>query len=261
MKEVIGVLTYYDGTGRADAFEDLQGNEWSTNPPGYFGKFTKNSGSTEERYTYTDEHGGKMTFHSDGRLNYIQDRNENRIQATWKEEDYDWQIDKLTDTTGRDFTFSYYDTGRLEKITDFNGREIQFSYDNNDDLEQITLPEEVEEGRTPEWKFTYSSGYGTASLNHNLLTVEYVDENSNDVTVVSNTYETTSGYRQDRIKQQSYGDQETFKIWYNSSTAVITNGLKHLNKYFKDDSYTNVPEKLREYTGEWTLDTATGDLT
>lgn len=249
-------LVYYDGTGRMDTFSgwDSANNEWDTNPAGYLGKFTKDSGSTNERYKYTDEHGGTLTFDSEGRLYRITDRNGNHIEVNWQTGDNSWLIDTITDTTGRDFTFYYFSSGRLEKIVDFNNREILFDYSSDDDLIKISLPTDSQV--TPEWEFTYSRGSGTATLNNNLLTVEDPEGN----TVLTNTYYASSGYLQDKVKTQDYGIQDTYEIHYyqSSSKTGYVNGNAHRRDYYLHGTYLNVPEKLREFTSEWSLNTRTG---
>ena len=123
------------------------------------------------------------------------------------------QLVQVIDTLGRPIDYRYNGQGQLVEIVDFVERSIHFEYDANGDLTAVTSPTVVDtpnsndfpDGKTE--RYTYSSGFTDARLNHNLLTVTAPNEVVTDGPPrVVLTYETDpSSPDVDRVLSQTIG--------------------------------------------------------
>jgi hypothetical protein len=59
------------------------------------------------------------------------------IGFTWTQQ----QITTVTDDLNRNYTITYYGTGRVQKITDFSGREVELKYNCKDQLVWVRSPD------------------------------------------------------------------------------------------------------------------------
>lgn len=111
-------------------------------------------------YELKEANGILTRFHADGRLDYIQDANGNRITAGYAE----GRLTSLNHSSGAFLTIAYNAAGRIASITDSAGETITYGYDAaNDHLLTVTGP-----GGTV--AYTYSSGTGSAR-EHALLSI------------------------------------------------------------------------------------------
>jgi RHS repeat-associated protein len=75
-----------------------------------------------------------------------------------------------TDATGHAWTAAYYaSTNRIETITDGNNREVRFEYNCYGELANLRSPTSTEYSSGRFWKFTYSNGSSTGTLNANMV--------------------------------------------------------------------------------------------
>ncbi len=88
---------------------------------GDFGALTRENGA----YRLKETDGSLIVFHTDGRLDYQQDRNGNRVTAGYTGS----QLTSYTDNFGNVSTLRYNAQGRIDRITDAVGRETNFTYD------------------------------------------------------------------------------------------------------------------------------------
>jgi RHS repeat-associated protein len=105
-------------------------------------------------------------FHSDLRLNYIQDLNGNRINANY---DGSNRLIKIVHSSGQSFSFEYNDAGRIVHLIDSVGRVTTYEYDADHGLLLRVIDPS---GAATE--YLYSLGQGDA-LNFRLLSVTYPD--------------------------------------------------------------------------------------
>ena len=174
-----GDVLRVDGLGRADRYLLADGRHQS--PSGFYTRLVRNlDGTFDER----DRHGTVDSYSATNtlgvaRLTRIRDRNGNQMTF-----DYNTlgQLTNVVDTLGRSIAYGYDGNGRLTQVTDFTGRTLQFTYDGDGNLISETSPavtgtpngNDFPLGKTT--RYTYSSGYGDARLNHNLITVTAPNE-------------------------------------------------------------------------------------
>src|SRR5262249_27127017 len=98
------------------------------------------------------------------------------------------QLVAVEDALNRLFNYSYYtgDTpavGLLRTVTEFSGRVLQFGYSTLGELTTVTPPAVTDTPNgnnfTSTTQYTYSTGFGVESPNHNLLTVPAPNEVAN----------------------------------------------------------------------------------
>jgi YD repeat-containing protein len=74
--------------------------------------------------------GGVVTrFRSDGRIDYVQDTNGNRVTAGWNPQN---QLTSLAHTSGASLTIAYNVAGHVASVTDSAGRATTYGYDATD---------------------------------------------------------------------------------------------------------------------------------
>jgi YD repeat-containing protein len=171
----VGDVIRLDGSNRADQYGRRSDGSY-TPPRGSYSQLTERpDGSYVERvesgtvYTYGPPDGTgtcPMTSQSDRLGNAL------RFQYNAL-----GQLSQATDTLGRPITYSYDGFGQLTEVRDFSDRAVRFQYDANGDLTGVTTPavtgtptgNDFPDGRTT--RYTYTSGFTTERLNHNLVTV------------------------------------------------------------------------------------------
>ncbi|MRR10036.1 RHS repeat protein, partial [bacterium] len=76
-------------------------------------------------YTLTEKDGGIYTFLADGRLDYVQDTNANRITCGYT----NGLLTSLTHSAGQGIQIAYNASGRVQTVTDSTGRATTYAYD------------------------------------------------------------------------------------------------------------------------------------
>ncbi len=88
-------------------------------------------------YRLREKDGSQTVFRTNGKFDYIEDVNSNRLQATYSNN----QLTKLDYSNGDNITFTYNAQGRIDKATDQAGRVTTYGYDaTGDRLINITTP-------------------------------------------------------------------------------------------------------------------------
>ncbi|MEG4348172.1 DUF4347 domain-containing protein [Microcoleus sp. LAD1_D3] len=128
------------------------------------GTLTEYGGATltiaNSEYRLTEANGIVSLFGSDGKLNYVEDTNGNRITLQYTND----LLAKLVHTNGDSLTLAYNDRERISQITDSTGQLTTYSYD--------TSGEHLLSVKSPEGTTTYSYDTGDiAAKKHSLLSV------------------------------------------------------------------------------------------
>ena len=175
-----GDVLRMDGLGRPDMYQ-IQPDGSFLAPIGYY---TRLETSTDGGYIEYDRRGGAAIYAppTTSGLSVLvakRDRNGNELRFTY---DAQGRLDTVVDTLGRVIDYAYDGQDRLVQVTDFTGRSIEFEYDANNDLVEVTGPAVVGTATGNDFpqgtavRYTYSSGFADAHLNHNLLTVTVPNE-------------------------------------------------------------------------------------
>lgn len=128
------------------------------------GTFLEDGGAkvtiTNGQYTLKESNGLVFFFGTDGKLNYVQETNANRITLQYTNS----QLTKLVHTNGDSLTLTYNSQGRINKITDTAGQATTYSYD--------STGEHLLSATGVDGTITYSYDTGTvAAKKHSLLSV------------------------------------------------------------------------------------------
>ncbi len=156
-----------DGTISVDtgAFDrkfqpDIRGGYFSA--PGDYGVLNSLGGG---RFKLTEPKGLDIVFDGDGKVEFIEDFNGNRISTNY----VGGQLASLDHTNGGSLEFSYNVANLIETITDTDGHQATFTYD----LANLHLTSvEYDDGRV--FRYSYDASPGSASL-HALTEIEYPD--------------------------------------------------------------------------------------
>ncbi|MEJ6486264.1 Calx-beta domain-containing protein [Nostoc punctiforme UO1] len=90
-------------------------------PEGIYASLTREDGN----YRLRQQDGTILSFRNDGKLNYFEDTDSNRITANY----VDGQLTSLNPSNGSGFTLVYNSQGRLSELTDAAGRKTTYTYD------------------------------------------------------------------------------------------------------------------------------------
>jgi len=138
-----------------------------------------------------------------GKLARIVDRNGNTMSFIYDDRG---RLAQTLDTLGRAIHYEYDAAGHLAAVVDFLGRRVAYAHDDNGDLVRVTRPAGATGGQDRTTKYTYTSGFADARLNHNLVTVTNPNETALDPdgpAAVINAYETDpASYAYDRVIRQ-----------------------------------------------------------
>lgn len=173
-------------------------------------------GSTAaEKYTIKDKANGTMIFNSDGNLRVMKNANSQAATVTFGTGSNSQRIEKITDGSGRVFTFQYHASNPLQLISvaEPSGRKIEL-------LSGTTLSAIVEPGghRT---KFEYTSVSGTTALRS--VCVDYARE-----TLLSYKYGPKPSAMQNiAFLKDQYGDRTNF----DGNTDTVLNSSDLLERY------------------------------
>ncbi|MBX3439418.1 MAG: RHS repeat protein, partial [Planctomycetaceae bacterium] len=119
-------------------------------------------------YELREANGIVTRFRGDGRVDFVQDTNSNRITTTWAS----GQLTRLTHSAGQFLQVGYNAAGRIATLLDSNGRTVSYAYDaTGEHLTSVT-------GNDGEMtRYTYSTGAG-AAREHALVSIEFPDGTS-----------------------------------------------------------------------------------
>jgi RHS repeat-associated protein len=152
------------------------------------------------QYRLKDANGIVSLFGTDGKLNYVEDTNANRITLQYTNN----LLTKLVHTNGDSLTLAYNAQGRINQITDSTGQITSYSYNaSGENLLSVT---------SPDGTITYTYDTSTvAAKKHSLLSV------TSDL-----GYQRTFEYdNQGRlIKEFSNGNSQTLTYSYDSTGGV-----------------------------------------
>ena len=228
-------VMHVDGLGRRNSYR-MNNTGKMVAPPEMFAELVHNANNS---YTLHFRGGLTKTFEADGKLLEIRDRNNSFLSFFYNEKR---QLVRVNDSLARDIVYRYIvggpNDGRLREIQDFMGRRVAFNYDTNGDLVDVTSPIVLEapngndfpQGKTT--RYTYSTGFADARLNHNLLSITRPNEVANGgPPTVTNVYGTDPGsFHFDKLIQQTYGGVNTsgvpaggvFLFEYSKLNAAVT---------------------------------------
>jgi RHS repeat-associated protein len=114
-------------------------------------------------FTLREPNGLLYAFRADGKLDYVEDTNGNRITMQYTGD----LLTRLTHSTGQSLQVTYNGAGRIDQITDHVGRQTLFGYDvSNEHLMSV----QNYDGRTT--VYAYSLGQG-APKEHALTEIAY----------------------------------------------------------------------------------------
>ncbi|MFO0818661.1 MAG: RHS repeat-associated core domain-containing protein [Pirellulales bacterium] len=145
--------------GLARAFL-LQPNNSYRGGSGELGVLTRENGV----YRLRETDGTLVVFRPDGKLDYRQDRNGNRVTASYT----DGKLTTFTDSKGDTVTFVYNSQGRISQVIDPVGRTLNYTYDVSG---EYLLSVEQETGTQ---HFTYIT-QGAPQVLHAIESIEYPD--------------------------------------------------------------------------------------
>lgn len=239
------------GAGRKDKYTALGGGAYAA-PAGIFENLVQNGDGT---WTLTQAHGEKHNFNINGALSSIVDRNGNTISFTYDAGGptyayaaplhgvsalaplpavRDYRLTQITDTLGRNITFSYSGTtGRLQSITDFNSRVVSFTYDTYGNLLTITKPATTQFTSGVTKTFTYDSS-------HNLLTVR----DAKSQVFLTNRYDAAG-----RVEEQDLGTGTmTFEYEQTGSAMAALLATSYVPVTNGSTTYTDREGNVTTYT-------------
>ncbi len=122
-------------------------------------------GSAGGTFVWKQTDGSTTHFRADGKLDYVQDTNGNKITAGYNASG---QLTNLTHSSGQSLLIAYNAAGLIHTITDSAGRQTVYTYDTaNQHLMTVQAP-----GGTTQ--YTYSVGNGAAK-EHALTSIQFPD--------------------------------------------------------------------------------------
>ncbi len=152
-------------------------NYFSLQPNGSFAPESGDEGTTltgnNGAYQLTGPAGTIYQFNTDGTLNYVQDKNGNRITAAYNAEG---QLDSLTQSNGEYVDLSYNAQGHLSQLTDSSGQTDTYGYDPTG---QYLISFTGVNGTT---NYTYVTGSSSAAQNNCLAEIAYSNNTQIDYT-------------------------------------------------------------------------------
>jgi RHS repeat-associated protein len=129
-----GSVVIRRGDGRLESYDVLEGGGYRPRDPGVFGRLAKQA---DGRFMLTEKNQTRLAFSAAGRLDFIGDRNGNRLGFAYDEAG---KLATITDTVGRLVTLSYDGNGLLVGLTDPSGRSVTYGYDGDGRLVSDTDP-------------------------------------------------------------------------------------------------------------------------
>jgi len=180
--------------------------------PGDYAALTKLAGGA---FTLREPDGLLFAFSADGKLDYVEDTNSNRITCSYTAD----LLTSLTHSSGQSLVIAYSVAGRIQSVTDFVGRQATFTYDAAD---EHLLSVEDYDGRVT--SYSYITGQG-ATLEHALTEVTYPGD----------THRYFTYDAQGRLSGTSRdGDAEAVTFAYDAGKVTATDALGDSSKFYFD---------------------------
>ncbi len=197
----------YDGSGRGDAYTIVGSSSELLPPIGAFNKIIQESDGT---FLLRNKHGNIIQFYGldnsaqAGKLAAMSNRCGHKLVFEYSANGL---LSTVRDSYNRPITFQYDLQNRITQISAFTGQQVLYAYDNSNDLVSVTsspvlaTPNGNDFGNGKQWRYTYSSGFSDAKLNHNLLTILAPNEVAlNGAPYLTNYYDSD-----DRVIRQDWG--------------------------------------------------------
>ena len=181
---------------------------------GDYGKLTSLGGGV---FSLRETDGTLYMFRSDGKLDYVQDSNSNRITVAYTS----GRLSALTHSSGRSLQIAYNGSGRISTITDSFSRQTTFTYDGSG--EHLRSVREYD-GRTT--SYSYLSGQGAAK-EHALSLITLPGG-------VQRHYE-YDGQGRLAATYLAGGEQRMDFDYDSAGMTAVSDTLGHTNRYFFDD--------------------------
>jgi RHS repeat-associated protein len=175
--------------------------------PGDFGKLIDLDGF----YELQEQNGMVTRFRVDGRVEYIQDTNTNRITAAYTGN----QLTGLVHAGGQSISIAYNAAGRISSVTDQVGKQTTYNYDATNEHLQSTV---AYDGRITNYTYGTSSG-----ARHGLISVQSPDGSTQH-------YEYASNGALSRMYRT--GGTEEIEFTYELGTVESTDALGGETKTF-----------------------------
>ncbi len=236
-----GTVVIADGNGSQRRFQpDSRGGGY-IDDPGDHGILTiLGAGS----YALTETDGTVTAFRADGKIDYVQDTNGNRITAGYTS----GLLTSLTDSSGQSLQIAYNSAGRITSITDpASGQSATYTYDASNqhlltatDLEGLTTTYTYDTGANPATanallSVTSPSGthqYFTYDTEGRLADI-YDDGEAQKVTY-------TYGPTGDVSATDADGGTTTYSFDVNGLVAKVEDPLQHVTLYSYDTNFNLV---------------------
>jgi RHS repeat-associated protein len=221
-----GKVTISWANGASDLFLPGTGGGYENATSGFTGTLSKNSDGT---FLFHTKDLTAYRFASNGRLDSIADRHNNRLQLNY---DSTERLTSLLDTVDRPVQFNYDGNGRLTMVTDHTGRHVHYAYSPEGDLVSCT--------DVLDHSIVY--GYDT---NHRMLTVRDRRDNLS----ITNGYDDAG-----RVLTQTNGREKVWQYAYGvDGVTTITDPLSGVEKHAYDDNgwlvrVTDARNFFTEYT-------------
>jgi YD repeat-containing protein len=184
-----GMICFHGGDGRGRYFTPVPGAAGTySNLPGDYGVLTYNADGT---FQLAEKNGLTYGFRNDLLLNYIADRNGNRITAVYNSVP---QLVEVDHSSGNSLRLEYNADGRIVSLTDAAGWVTTYDYDGTNSILLLTKTSFI----GAQTEYVYSVGQGEM-LDYRLLSAAYPDgshrhfgyDTNGHLTQVTGTWGTT----------------------------------------------------------------------
>jgi RHS repeat-associated protein len=180
--------------------------------PGDYATLTALGGGA---FTLREPDGLLLVFKADGKLDYVEDTNSNRITCSYTGD----LLTSLTHSSGQSVIIAYNAAGRIQSVTDSVGRQTTFTYDAAD--EHLLMVQDYDEQIT---SYSYISGQG-AAREHALTEISYP----------GGTHRYFSYDAQGRLSGTSRdGNAEEVTFAYEAGKVTTTDALGDSSKFYFD---------------------------
>lgn len=196
--------------------------------PGDYASLTQQGGTFRLR----EKDGTVIAFQSNGRLDFIEDKNGNRVRANFTND----RLTSLVGSNDTSFTFNYNDAGRIVEATDQAGVATVYTYDSTNEL---LLSATDAEGTT---SYTYNSDFALTSVTNpegNQYLYEYDEQGrliresiTDDAETYLYSYDSTGGI----TTTNATGATETILLNDQGRVSQFQDALGNVSQLYYDDA-------------------------